>query len=369
MAQMPIEVIEVGDLAGFDVNRALSLANSLQREFVYVKLSISDARDLQNYAFQQMKTREFLDTMEKFRTRISGYHPYLIAFVDAHLEGEDYVNIFGSDRPARGLAMFTVHGVPERIIPADRMLSYFVYYLAKATLCFLAPEKKNHDETRRCVFDRKISKRDIVESMRARALCDPCRKELLNRAGGVSPHHLQAIDRLFKASGDILEGKAGQVSLPRAFVGSSSEGLHIAKRLQRMLSDDLSSVIWNQGTVFGLTDTTIESLEEAVLEYDYGIFVLAKDDKLVSRGNRRHVARDNVIFELGLFMGKLTRRRILVVQAKGVSLPSDLSGLTTARYDSNEKSMSKALRNAVEQIRSRIGVQPSSSAPRGTRAQ
>lgn len=355
MAQMPIEVVEVGDLEAFEVGRALSLANSLQQEFVYFGLRESDARDLQNYAFQRMKTRDFLDTMERFRTRIAGFHPYLIAFVDAYLEGEDFGNIFGSDRPEKGLAMFTVNGVPGSIIPADRMLSYLVYYLAKATLCFLAPEKRNHDDTRRCVFDKKIVKKEIVESMRARALCDAFRAEVLKRKVPISPYHLAAIDRLFKASGDILEGKVGERQLPRAFIASSFEGLGTAERLQKLLQDDLATVIWNQGTVFGLTDTTIESLEEAVLGYDYGIFVLTEDDRLVSRGKRREVARDNVIFELGLFMGKLTRRRILVVQAKGVSLPTDLSGLMTASYDAK---VEESLNLVVEQIRNVLGSKP-----------
>jgi predicted nucleotide-binding protein len=356
MAQMPIEIVEIGGLATFEVSRALSLANSLQREFLYLKLKDNDARDLQIHAFQEMKTNEFLNSMEKFRTRISGFHPYLIAFVDAYLEGEDYANIFGTDRPQDGLAVFTVWGVPGDVIPADRMHAYFVYYLAKATLCFLAPEKKDHDDTRRCVFDRKIKKRDIVKSMRARALCDECRNELLNRPGAISSFQLEAIDRLFQASGNILEGETGQQSLPRAFIGSSSEGLAVARQLQEMLGGDLTTIIWNQGTVFGLTNTTIESLEEAVLDYDCGIFILTKDDRLVSRGRHRDVARDNVVFELGLFMGKLTRRRVLVVQAHGVSLPSDLSGLTTASYSPIQKNLTKALNSAVRQIRSVLGT-------------
>jgi len=359
MAQMPVEVVEIGALAIFDVARALSLANSLQREFAFVKLPENEAKELQQHTFQRAKTRELLDSMETARSRITGFHPYLIAFVDAYLEGENYGNIFGSDRPKKGLAVFTVHGVPNDIIPADRMLAYFVYYLAKATLRFLAPEKLNHDDTRQCVFDKKVNKRDIVESMRVRSLCDRCRKELLDRAVVISPFQLAALDRLFEACGDILEGKVGTRSLPRAFVGSSSQGLTIARKLQKMLRQYLSVEIWDESGVFGLTNTTIESLEKAVLDYDYGIFVLAKDDKLVSRGNRRDVARDNVILELGLFMGKLTRRRIFVIQAKGVSLPTDLSGLTTAQYDPKDEDLEGALGNAVEHIRSYLGLRPS----------
>jgi hypothetical protein len=164
MAKMPIEVVEIGDLGQFDVNRALALANSLQSEFLYFKLSDKDARDLQNHAFEQIHAEEFLDTMERFRGRIRGFHPYLIAFVDSYLRGKDYDNLFGSDRPQKGLAVFTTWGVSGPIIAPERMQAYFVYYVAKATLCFLAPEKKNHTDTKRCVFDRKVKKRDIVRA-------------------------------------------------------------------------------------------------------------------------------------------------------------------------------------------------------------
>ncbi len=360
MAQMPIEVVDVGDLAAFDPGRALALANSLQSEFVYLRLPEKDALGLQSYAFKKMNTRVFLDRMNKFRNEITGFHPYLIAFVDSYLDDGKYENIFGSDQPEKGLAVFTTCGVADTIIPKERMLSYFLYYLAKATLCFLAPEKKNHRDTKKCVFDNKDNKRDIVQSMRARALCDSCRAKLLRRRkllcslDPISLSQLKAIDELFRASGDAFEGKQG--SAPRAFIGSSTEGLGVAVQLQELLKGDLETVIWNQGTVFGLGDTTIESLEEAVLGDDYGIFVLRDDDKLESRGIYRDVPRDNVVFELGLFMGKLTRRRVFGVRAKGVSLPVDLAGLTTAIYDPAEPNLKIALSPVVQQIRSKLGA-------------
>ena len=100
------------------------------------------------------------------------------------LEPELY-DIFGSDRPSDGLAVFTIHGVSESIIPVGRMLAYFVYYLAKATLCFLAPEKKNHDDTRRCVFDRKIKKRDITLGIYGHVIGNQQRDLVENRSARI----------------------------------------------------------------------------------------------------------------------------------------------------------------------------------------
>jgi predicted nucleotide-binding protein len=55
-----------------------------------------------------------------------------------------------------------------------------------------------------------------------------------------------------------------------------------------------------------LGDSTLEALERAVLEYEFGIFVFTPDDEIHTRGELKPVARDNVVFEAGLFIGKLT---------------------------------------------------------------
>jgi CRP/FNR family cyclic AMP-dependent transcriptional regulator len=54
-------------------------------------------------------------------------------------------------------------------------------------------------------------------------------------------------------------------------------------------------------------------------------------------GEVKPVARDNVLFELGMFIGKLGRKKAFVVHPgkRGVSLPSDLARITTAPYDPN----------------------------------
>ena len=75
-----------------------------------------------------------------------------------------------------------------------------------------------------------------------------------------------------------------------------------------MLQSDISVDVWNQGTIFGLGTATLEALEQAVLAYDFAVFVFSPDDELQSRGKVKPVARDNVVFELGLFIGRLSRR-------------------------------------------------------------
>jgi len=120
---------------------------------------------------------------------------------------------------------------------------------------------------------------------------------------------------------------------PRVFIGSSTDGLKVAKELQLLLQGDLEVEVWNDGTTFGLSEANLEALERAVSEYDIGIFVFTPDDKRDSREVVELVARDNVVFELGLFTGRLTRWRAFVVHPEGLRLPTDLSGITTATYN------------------------------------
>jgi hypothetical protein len=354
MAHMPVEVIDIGAVPAEDLTRAISLANSLQGEFFFDRLAEQDADQFRMSSYKKVFAPDLLTEMRDLRQRIKGYHPFLIAFIDAEMDGEVYTNLFASNDSASGLGIVTLANVPGVIVPPDRLSSYMLYYLAHQTLGFIAPDHKNHDDSRGCVFDRKIAKKDLLASMRARALCDECRRALL-RVKTLSPAQLSALDGLYSASGALLEGVQDDASVrrrPRVFIGSSTEGLTVANRVQGLLHHECHIEVWNQGTVFGLGTATLEALETAVLTYDFGIFIFTPDDELQSRGQAKPVARDNVVFELGLFVGKLTRRRAFIVQPRtGISLPSDLIGITTASYDASTPNLAAALGPACQQIR------------------
>ena len=94
-----------------------------------------------------------------------------------------------------------------------------------------------------------------------------------------------------------------------------------------------------------------------MLEYDFGIFVFTPVDELHTRAEVKPIARDNVLFELGLFIGKLTRRCAFVVHPRKntIALPSDLHGLTMATFDPDQDNLAVALGPVCEHIRE--GVQ------------
>jgi predicted nucleotide-binding protein len=122
---------------------------------------------------------------------------------------------------------------------------------------------------------------------------------------------------------------------PVVFIGSSAEGLLVAREIQTGLSHDpFDVVIWTDG-VFGPSRVPIESLMAQVDAADFAVLVLGPDDDVKFRGAAVEAPRDNVIFELGLFMGRIDRARTFMVRARGIDLriPTDLIGVTPLEYD------------------------------------
>jgi steroid delta-isomerase-like uncharacterized protein len=120
---------------------------------------------------------------------------------------------------------------------------------------------------------------------------------------------------------------------PRVFIASSVEGLPIAEAIAVDLQYFAEVTIWSEG-VFHLSEGSLAALEEVANESDFAIAVLTADDLVTRRGQVHPVARDNVIFELGFFMGRLGTERTFMVYSRTNSptLPSDLSGVTVATF-------------------------------------
>lgn len=121
---------------------------------------------------------------------------------------------------------------------------------------------------------------------------------------------------------------------PRLFIGSSAENLPVAREIQSGLSHDKMIVtVWTDG-VFRASKTSVESLLVAVRASDFAVLLITPDDIVLSRDVESPAPRDNVVFELGLFMGLMGRERTLVIKPRGVNIkmPSDLLGFTPLEY-------------------------------------
>ena len=118
------------------------------------------------------------------------------------------------------------------------------------------------------------------------------------------------------------------------FVGFSTETLAIAQQVQSELQPLARAKVWNRGA-FKLGEGGLESLVDELARHDFAILVFSPDGITNSRRKYTRSPRDNVIFELGLFMGRLGPRRTFVLYDRTAELKilSDLSGVTLAPYD------------------------------------
>lgn len=120
----------------------------------------------------------------------------------------------------------------------------------------------------------------------------------------------------------------------RVFIVSSAEALPIVDLLIKQFEHDpFLAVAWKNG-VFRASNYTLDELEAELDDSDFAIAVAHADDVVITRGDEWPTIRDNVVFELGLFMGRLGRRRAFLMEPRNadLKLPSDLAGLTTIPY-------------------------------------
>ena len=123
---------------------------------------------------------------------------------------------------------------------------------------------------------------------------------------------------------------------PRIFIGSSGEGLKVAQYVKHKLKKaDFEVYLWTDD-IFKANNSVLETLLKEASLFDFGIMVATKDDFTIKRDKEFESARDNVVFEFGLFLGRLGTNRAFVIQEKGTELPSDLYGITVPRFEMSD---------------------------------
>ncbi len=142
----------------------------------------------------------------------------------------------------------------------------------------------------------------------------------------------------------------------RIFIGSSKEGLDYAEAVQVALADVGEPTVWNTN-VFKYSRGTLENLLAILDAYTYAVFVCTPDDMTEIRGEQVLVVRDNVIFELGLFLARLGRDHVAYLvpaDAHNLHLPSDLAGVTKPAYDPTNADRVSAVKVALYDFRQGI---------------
>lgn len=109
----------------------------------------------------------------------------------------------------------------------------------------------------------------------------------------------------------------------------------IAAEVARFVEQlDLSPVILHEQPNEG--QTIIEKFEKHSGRSNYAIVLLTGDDegRLKGTPDLKPRARQNVILELGYFMGKLSRKNVCAVCESGIESPSDYDGVLYVPLDS-----------------------------------
>jgi prolyl-tRNA editing enzyme YbaK/EbsC (Cys-tRNA(Pro) deacylase) len=129
-------------------------------------------------------------------------------------------------------------------------------------------------------------------------------------------------------------------SRPRIFVGSSTEGASVDRHVRAILEDLNVEVIgWREA--FHAGDHPLDVLLETARSVDGALLIATPDDQGVLRGQERLTPRDNVLFELGVFISQLGKHRAAIVLAPSpngdaAQLPSDLHGITVLLFEHNK---------------------------------
>lgn len=139
----------------------------------------------------------------------------------------------------------------------------------------------------------------------------------------------------------------------KIFVGSSSEAKIIDTEIRKILENHPETFPIPWRNIFTPGEFGLESLQKIKNEVDGAILITTSDDKIWYRGAEGFTPRDNVLFELGLFISELGRARVGLIVVKNKEgnipkIPTDLAGLNYIFYEqgktaTNESTITKWL--------------------------
>lgn len=153
----------------------------------------------------------------------------------------------------------------------------------------------------------------------------------------------------------------------KIFIGSSKEGHLVAKKIEEQLNNKLGDWIkcetWKDGDVFSSNKSTLECLVKASRKYDYGILVASNDDITFKRWKLNKSMRDNVLFEMGLFLGSLGLQRAYLMTHDRIVLPTDYNGITVIKYNQNNlEDNIQLIIKEIEKTKTSFNLKPMPSA-------
>ncbi|MGG0738907.1 TIR domain-containing protein [Niallia taxi] len=153
---------------------------------------------------------------------------------------------------------------------------------------------------------------------------------------------------------------------PRVFIGSSAEAIPYVKAVHKELKHVSEVTPWT--TAFKGMKYPKEDLERQLYSNDFAVFICSPDDIIDIRGTTYLIPRDNTLFEMGLFWGRLGRERTFFLipdsipeqkeetLVKDFHLLSDLTGLNPLKYEAgrSDGNLGSAVSDACDEVISAI---------------
>ena len=141
------------------------------------------------------------------------------------------------------------------------------------------------------------------------------------------PYLAEALSDIVNANPEF-EAKPKKVSGNTVFIIHGHDG-HLKTEVQLLLHRaGVNNIVLHEKADKGRN--IIEKLIEETDSANFAIALLSPDDELID-GTKR--ARQNVILEIGYFLGKLGKSRVRLLKKGDVEIPSDLSGILYENYD------------------------------------
>jgi TIR domain/Predicted nucleotide-binding protein containing TIR-like domain len=149
------------------------------------------------------------------------------------------------------------------------------------------------------------------------------------------------------------------MSKPTLFISSSNKAVDVARALGSNLDHEADIVIWSD-QIFSENQSSLDLLLRSLDKIDYAILIITHDDLISQRSVSATTLRDNVIFELGIFLGRLGPARTFIVTDdydSPIPLPSYLASIAVVRFRRRDDgNLSASLSAAFSIIRDSISA-------------
>ena len=109
------------------------------------------------------------------------------------------------------------------------------------------------------------------------------------------------------------------------FLGYSSKARATANDVSKFLQS-IGATVRDWEVDFHPGGTILDEIRDATRTTLGGVFLLTKDDELISGDTQNAAPRDNVIFEAGYFMQAKGRDRVLMIREQEAKMPADVGG-------------------------------------------